>query len=234
MWGAAIVPGARSSGAAENTSPSQASAEIADQGSFTLNQAGHEYGTEKFSIQTIEGKIQAQGETQLREGEGRHATIIKTFSKLTLNSALEPQNYTWSALGPEKYDLRIDFTPALATCLLHRPNGKDDIREFQLPKDVVVLDNNVIHHYQLLVDRYHRTPGGKQAFNAFIPQAATPGALTVQDAGLETINLVGRQQSLRHLVVLTDNAEIDLWEDGQGRLQRLYWSAPQVEALRQP
>jgi hypothetical protein len=60
-----------------------------------------------------------------------------------------------------------------------------------------------------------------------------PGELTVQDAGMQTLQLAGTSQALRHLVVMTDNAEIDLWADAQGRLQRLYWSAPQLEAVRQ-
>jgi hypothetical protein len=198
-----------------------------------LNLRGHAYGTEKFSIQTVEGKIQAQGETELREGEGGHASLITTFSKLVLNSALEPLTYYWSTKSPKKYNLLVDFTTPLAKSQLHQPDGKDDIREFQLKKDVVVLDNNVIHHYQLLVDRYNRTAGGKQTFDAFIPQAALPGLLTVQDAGMDSIKLAGKEQSLRHLIVVTDNAQIDLWVDGQGRLQRLYWSEPEVEALRQ-
>jgi hypothetical protein len=208
-------------------------ADISDQGTFVLNLAGRQYGAEKFRIQSVDGKIQAEGETQLREGTGRHPDVITTFSKLILNSALEPLTYSWSTKAPKKYSLLVDFTTPMAKSQLHQPDGKDDIREFKLTKNVVILDNNVIHHYQLLVDRYGRTAGGKQTFNAYIPQAAMPGVLTVEDTGMATINLAGNPQSLRHLVVVSDNAEIDLWVDSQGRLQRLYWSTPQLEGLRQ-
>jgi hypothetical protein len=229
VFSAAVVPSAAQDAGPATTTP----AALDDQGTFVLNRAGKQFGTEKFSIKSLEGKIQAEGETQLREEEGSHSPLITTFSKLILDSKLHPQLYTWSTKAPKTYNLFVDFTTPLAKCQLHQPGGKDDIREFQLTKDVVVLDNNVIHHYQLLVDRYERTPGGKQAFKAFIPQAAMPGELTVQDAGLQPLKLVGTEQLLRHLVVVTDNAEIDLWVDAQGRLQRLYWSAPQLEALRQ-
>jgi hypothetical protein len=229
-----LVSGAAIPPAAQDAVPKAAApAAVDDQGTFALNRAGKEFGTEKFSIQFHEGKIQAEGETQLREEGESHSPVITTFSKLILDSGLRPLLYTWSTKAPKRYNLFVDFTTPLAKCQLHQPDGKDDIREFQLPKDVVVLDNNVIHHYQLLVDRYERTPGGKQAFKAFIPQAAMPGELTVQDAGMQTLKLGGTDQPLRHLVVIADNAEIDLWVDAQGRLQRLYWSAPQLEALRQ-
>jgi hypothetical protein len=220
-------------GRARNSAESPAAADVTDKGTFVLDLAGHQYGNEKFSIQSVEGKIQAEGETQLREGSDRHTDVITTFSKLVLNSALEPLTYSWSTQKPKKYSLLVDFTAPMARSQLHQPDGKDDIREFQLTRDVVILDNNVIHHYQLLVDRFNRTAGGKQTFKAFIPQAALPGVLTVQDAGLEAIKVAGSSQSLRHLVVISDNANIDLWVDSQARLQRLYWSTPKLEALRQ-
>jgi hypothetical protein len=221
------------SAGAQEAASAVAPNDIPDQGTFVLSRAGKQYGSEKFSIQSAGGKVTAEGETQLREEGGAHSPELTTFSKLVLDSKLHPQLYTWSTKGSKRYNLLVDFTGPLAKAQLHQPEGKDDIREFQLSKDVVVLDNNVIHHYQLLVDRYNLTPGGKQTFKAFIPQAAIPGELTVQDAGLDNPKLAGSDQALRHLVVTTDNAEIDLWVDTQGRLQRLYWSAPQLEALRQ-
>lgn len=203
-----------------------------DRGTFVLKLAGHEYGSEKFSIESTENKVTAQSESQLREGSS--GQLLRMFSKLVLNPALEPQSYSWSDKGPEKFDLSVDFTSQPAKSVLHRPNGKDDVREFQLPKNILILDNNVILHYQILIDRFVEAGGGKQTFQAFIPQSATPGGLSVQDAGMETIPLGGSQRALRHLVVLSDNAQIELWVDESNRLQRLYWSAPQIEALRQP
>jgi hypothetical protein len=203
-----------------------------DRGTFVLKLAGHEYGSEKFSIESTADKVTAQSESQLREDPSSQP--IRTFSRLVLNPALEPQSYSWSDKGPEKFNLSVDFTAQPAKSVLHRPNGKDDIREFQLPKNVLILDNNVILHYQILIDRFAAAGGGKQTFQAFIPQSATPGALSVQDIGMETIPLGGSPRALHHLVVLSDNAQIDLWVDESNHLQRLYWSAPQIEALRQP
>lgn len=203
-----------------------------DSGTFVLKLAGHEYGTEKFSLDFSGKQVTAQSESQLKDPSS--GQMIRTTSKLVLDGSLNPQSYVWSDKGPEKFDLSVSFASVLARSTLHRPNGKDDVREFQLPKNVLVLDNNVTVHYQILLDRFAEAGGGKQVFPAYIPQSALPGTLTVQDAGTETIPLNGSQRQLRHVVVLSDNAQIDLWVDDNNRLQRLYWSAPQIEAVRQP
>ena len=202
-----------------------------DHGIFVLKLAGHEYGTEKFSVEFTAKQVTAQSESQLHDvGSGQQ---IRMASKLVLDGSMNPQSYTWSDKGPEKFDLSVNFASVPVRSQLHRPDGKDDVREFQLPRNVLILDNNVIVHYQILLDRYADAGGGKQTFPAYIPQRAVPGTLTVQDAGMETIQLAGSERQLRHLVVLSDNAQIDLWVDEDYRLQRLYWSAPQIEAIRQ-
>lgn len=205
---------------------------IDDQGTFVLSLGGHDYGTEKFSIRTSGKKITAQAEVDLREQIGEQTVLLKSSPKLILDSHLRPLSYTWSVTGPEKYSLAVDFTASPVRSKLKRPNGEDDIREFHLPQNVVVLDNNVIHHYQLLIDRYERTSGGKQTFSGYIPQSALPGDLTVQDAGSQTVKVNGQEESLKHLVVVTDNATIDLWVDGEGRLQRLFVPTAHLQAIR--
>jgi hypothetical protein len=205
---------------------------LADHGTFVLEMAGKEYGTENFSIESTGKVVTAKTESQLRQGEA--GQLIQTSSKLVLDGSLDPQSYSWSARGPRKFDLSVDFTSTPIKSQLHRPDGKVDLREFELAKNVLILDNNVILHYQLLVDRFVEAGGGKQTFQAYIPQSATPGALNVQDAGMETVTLGSVQRSLRHLVVIANNAQIDLWVDGGNHLQRLYWSDPKIEALRQP
>jgi hypothetical protein len=217
-----------------NAQPSGAapSAPVDDQGTFVLSLGGQEFGTEKFSIKTSGKKVIAEAEIELREQVGSQTVVVKTSPKLVLDSDLRPLSYTWSVRGAGKYSLAVDFTSSPARSKLKRPNGEDDVREFKLPRDVVVLDNNVIHHYQLLLDRYNRTSGGKQNFSGYIPQSAVPGALTVQDAGMQTVKMNGQEEELKRVVVVTDNARIDLWVDAQGRLQRLFVPMAQLQAVR--
>jgi hypothetical protein len=204
-----------------------------DSGTFEFSLGGKKYGIETFRIQSKENSITADAEVRLLQDLAGNPVSIQTFPKLVLDSNFHPKTYTWSLKGLQKYNLAVDFTGSRVKSQLHLPDGKDDIREFQLTKDVVVLDNNVICLYELLVQRYALTEGGKQAFQAYLPQEATPGVLTLQDAGTENVDIAGEKRDLQHLVLLTDNAQIDLWADAQHRLQRLMVSESKLEAIRQ-
>jgi hypothetical protein len=140
--------------------------------------------------------------------------------------------YTWNQKGAQSSELAIDFRSSPVQTRYRTVTGEDDQRDFELPKDVVVLDHNVVHHYQLLAARFRAGGGGKQSFSAFIPQEALPGALTVEDAGEEDIAINGRQVKLAHLVVTTELARIELWVDGRSQLQRMSVPAAQFEAVR--
>lgn len=111
--------------------------------------------------------------------------------------------------------------------------GQEDDREFNLPKDVLVVDaTSVIHHYELLVSRFKILGARKQTFHAFIPQDAWPTDLTIEDRGLGLVEVGGHTENLDHLVVTTERASIDLWVDGSGRLERVSNPSEQFAAVR--
>jgi len=203
-----------------------------DQGTFIISQAGRLMGTEKFSIRSTSNQIQAQGEVTLRYEDSGRAVNIHTFPRLVLSSELEPVSYVWDEKSPDISHLEVDFRSSPARSVLKKSDGKRDVREFQLRPDVVILDNNIFHHYELLVRRYLRTPGGIQAFNGFIPQEALPGGLAVADAGTAEPKVLGKQKGLRHLIVTTDTLRVDLWADDLGRLDRLLSPSAQLEVVR--
>jgi len=157
---------------------------------------------------------------------------FRSFPKLVLSAALQPLTYSWSQKGAQSSQLDLDLQASPAKARYKTVTGEDDQRDFELPRDVVILDDNVLHHYQLIVYLYLRQGGGKQAFAAFVPQEALPGSLAVQDAGLETVELAKRKLTLRHLVFSTDLKHIDVWADDQGRVQRVYISDGQLDAVR--
>lgn len=202
-----------------------------DQGTLIISQAGRPMGTEEFTIRSSSNQIQAQGEVTLHYQDSGRAVNIHTFPTLVLSSELEPVSYVWDEKNPEISHLEVDFRSSPARSVLKKSDGKQDVREFQLRPDVVILDNNIFHHYELLVRRYLRTPGGIQAFSGFIPQEALPGGLTVADAGTAETNISGKK-NLRHLVVTTDTLRVDLWVDDLGRLERLLSPSAELEVVR--
>jgi hypothetical protein len=140
--------------------------------------------------------------------------------------------YSWSQKGSQSSQLEVDFRSSPAKVHYRTVAGEDDRRDFVLPKDVLVLDVNVVHHYQLAVYRYHRTAGGKQTFQVFVPQEALPGPLEVEEAGQESVEVNARLETLQHVVVSAELARIDLWVDDEQRLQRVSIPAAQLEAVR--
>lgn len=209
-------------------------ASLDDRGVFVVSIAGRNIGTETFEIRSSRDQVVADAEIQLRVEQDGKTYAFKTFPKLVLNSQLQPQTYSWSQKGAQSSSLEVDFRSSPVKTQYLTVAGEKDNRDFELLKDVAVIDNNVFHHFQLIVDRYRMTKGGKQTFPAFVPQDAAPGQLTIEDAGMEQTQIRGHKENLDHLVVTTELAQIDLWVDDQQHLQRVSIPAAKLEAIRKP
>lgn len=206
--------------------------DLSDHGVFMLYVGGRNVGVEKFDIRHSSGRVETRAEISLRAEQEGKTIDMQINADLVLNSHLEPLTYKWSQKGPQSSRLSINFHSDPAQARYITVSGDEEKREFDLPKSVVVLDDNVLHHYQLVVDRYRMTSGGKQIFHAFIPQEALPGTLTVEDLGTEKVNVDGLPVALDHLLVTTEMAKINLWVDGQQHLQRISVPEAHLEAYR--
>ena len=189
-------------------------------------------GTETFDLRSTGDRVEAEAKVELRIQRDGKVDEFKTFPKLVLGSALQPLTYSWSQKGSQSSELEVDFRSSPAKARYRTIAGEDDRRDFELPKDILVLDDNVVHHYQLVVCRYFRTSGGKQTFQVFVPQEAMPGLLEVEETGQENVQIAGRSETLRHLLVSAELARIDLWVDKEQRLQRISIPVAQLEAER--
>ncbi len=203
-----------------------------DRGVFVLSVAGKQIGAETFEILTKKDAVEASARIELRVVQDGKSVEYKTSPKLVLTHDLRPVNYEWSQKGAQSSDLQIDLRSSRVTAKYRTVTGAEDVREFELPPDLIILDNNVIHHYQLAVYRYRRAGGGTQSFRAFIPQEALPGSLQIEDAGPDRVDVGGREALLEHLVVTTDNARIELWIDDRDRVQKISIPAAQLEVFR--
>jgi hypothetical protein len=205
---------------------------VDDEGVFVISLAGRPVGTERFKIHSSLGKVEAQGEIRLHLEQNGKTVGVQSFPDLVLNPQLRPVTYTWNQKGPQSSRLEVDFSGKLAKVRYKTVSGNEDNRDFALPPDVVVLDDNVVHHYQLIIARYQAMGGGKQTFPVFVPQEALPSLLTVEDMGNVATAIDGVTANLRHLVITTDVTHIDLWVDDQQHLERVSVPEAQLEAIR--
>jgi hypothetical protein len=204
-----------------------------DRGSFVFTLAGQQIGTESFEIRTQKGQVEATSKVDLRVVQEGKTLDFRTSAKLTLTSDLVPQTYEWDQKGAQSSRLEVDLRSTPAAARYRTVAGGDDVREFNLPRNVLILDSNVIHHFELALMRFRRAGGSKQTFPAFVPQQALPGSLSIEEIGPENVEIDGKTKKLRHLVLTTENAQIDLWADGQERLQKLSIPAAGLEVIRQ-
>lgn len=206
---------------------------INDQGTFLISVGGKSAGTEKFSIQTSNGKVDVKVDTNLSAAEGGKRQKFSSSSELVLDGSLHPLTYTWKQQGAHSSGMEIDFQSTPAAAKYHTVQGKTDERKIPLPKDLVVLDDNVLTDYEILVERYRQTAGGKQVFTAFIPQEALAGKVTMEKTGQESLDSGAKKIDATHYTVTTDLTKIDLWVDDNGRLLQVSAPAAQLEALRE-
>ena len=225
-----LVAGLRGFGQETPANPPMMSVE--DEGVFVVSLAGRPVGSESFKIHVSSDKIEAQGEIRLRIEQNGRTVTVQSFPGLLLDRQLRPLTYTWNQKGTQSSRLEVDFRGKLAKVRYKTVNGKEDDRDFELPSDVMVLDDNVIHHYQLIAARYQALGGGKQTFRVFVPQEALPSILSVEDGGTTASTAGGVTTELRHLLITTDVTHIDLWVTAQQQVERLSVPATQLEAIR--
>jgi len=223
-----------SSWSQDGKASSAVASDPSDHGTFELFSEGKSIGTEKFEIRVHSGQVQAHAEIHLRIDQGGKTVDARTTPELVMDSQLHPLSYTWDQKGLQSSHLTIDFSSTPVHARYKTVNGEDDVRDFKLPKDVVVLDDNVLHHYQLLLDRADLAKAEKQVFQAFVPQEALPGVVTIESAGAGPVTVGGASMNLQHFVLTTELAHINLWVDGQHHLQ--FVSAPEArfEGVRKP
>lgn len=203
-----------------------------DQGTFEIFSAGKNIGSETFAIHVEADRIVASGDGHLQiDQNGKHVEV-QTSSKLLLDTDFDPISYTWSQQGQQSSDLSIDFRSKVARVRYKQVNGQEDRRDFKLNKDVIVLDDNVVHQYELALARYDAAKGGLQVLRGFIPQEALPGVITLKFVGREAATVDGEKMTLRHFALTAELAQINLWVDDRGHLQVLSSVDQQFQAVR--
>ena len=228
----AVVLASRPASSGQETPGNPRLVNVDDEGVFLISLAGRPVGSESFKIHSSSGKVEARGEIRLRIEQNGKTVGVQSFPDLVLDSQLRPVTYTWNQKGPQSSRLEVDFSGKLARVRYKTINGNEDDRDFALPSDVVVLDDNVVHQYQLIIARYQAMGGGKQTLRVFVPQEALPSLLTVEDMGNAATAIDGVTANLRHLVITTDVTHIDLWVDDQQHLERVSVPEAQLEAIR--
>ncbi len=199
----------------------------ADKAKLKILLEGQPVGSEEFEIAASGDAWMAKGATELRLPDGGNARVSAT---LQLRGDGSPKSYEWTSQGEKKNGARIAFEGGVAKILLEMEGAKPFQQEltFGTPR-VAVLDNNLYHHYEILARVYDWNKKGPQTFPVLIPQDLTPGSITVEATGSQTLE----GKSYEGLRVATPDLEVLLYLDSGRRLMRLEVPASKVTVVRE-
>lgn len=199
-----------------------------DKGRFRVLVDGQPSGTEDFQIARAGSDWIARGTAEISAGGG----TAKLSSTLRLRSDGSPVKYEFDMTGLDGKKSAVDvvFNGGTATVETETSGSPAFTQEFfyETPR-VVVLDNNLYHHYALLARMFDWKARGAQTFAVLIPQDQTPGSITLEYAGQQTIG----GAKLDTLRLKSADLEAYLYVDGNRRLMRLAVPDSKAEVIRE-
>jgi hypothetical protein len=205
-----------------------------DRGTFKIFSDGQLVGKETFQISGDSMNFKAAGETLLVLERMKEKVTFNIKASYQFSRSFEPLSYqVTQEAGGNVVKASVKFKAG--GCEVLYDTGKDaaDRRTIELERDVLVLDDNVYHHYIVLARRYNYLKGGDQQFSAFIPQQYLSGDVTVSDKGNEAVDFSGVKVMLQHLLVDTGDLQISLWLDPNHVLKKIAVPQSKVEVIRE-
>jgi hypothetical protein len=195
-----------------------------DKGKFKILVNGQPAGKEEFEISSSGGNWLAHGNSEIQTPQG----ATKITGSLTTRADGTPEHYDWSTQGAKKASAAIAFNADVATAELHMDGARPYTQQFTFNSpNVVILDDNMYHQYQILANLYDMDKKGAQTFAVLVPQELTPGNVTVEWLGKQDVD----NKKMEAMRVRTEDNEIDLYLDGS-KLMRLVAPAANAEVIR--
>ncbi|QJR35577.1 hypothetical protein [Gemmatimonas groenlandica] len=202
-----------------------------DVGSFTLLLNGQRAGREQFSVQRITsqdgGTLEVRSESAI--GDRRVAMRLET------DSVGSPVRYSVEERRGADVTLRLGGQRVRGRfATLARSSTGEAAREYLLRPGAVVIEEDGIVQYALLVRDRTLTDGAGVTLPSLTPIANTQGAVrVVLETSTDTIVVAGARREARRWRVAASSGDVRLvWADSEGRLLRLSIPARNLEALR--
>ena len=216
--------------AATASPPGRASAGTTEHGVFRVFARGESLGSETFEITTSPEGTEARAQVELSVG----GQTSRQTARLSLGPAGLPRSYEWNQEVPKPAFVRVRFTEDRAEVEFPMESGSLDRREFFFSTPhVVILDNNIFHHFIFLLRHYDFTKGGRQTVSILIPQEVLPGTVDLEARGSEEVAVGNAKLRLERVVVISPDNEISVWVDEQKRVIKIGVPQAGVEVVRE-
>lgn len=197
-----------------------------DKGKFRILVNGQVAGKEEFAIAPAGDGWVAHGTTEVQAPQNPATNVTGT---LRLASDGTPLSYEWSTQGAKKASANIQFQGVTATVELRLENARPFTQQFTFnTSHIAILDNNLYHQYAILARLYDWDKKGPQTVPVLVPQSMTPGSVTLESLGTQTVG----GSKLEQLRVRSEDLEVNLYLDGR-KLVRLTVPSANAEIVRE-
>ncbi|MGA9882318.1 MAG: hypothetical protein WBQ34_01230 [Candidatus Acidiferrales bacterium] len=196
-----------------------------DHGKFKIMVNGAQAGEETFDLHPDGANWVAHGVADIQTPAG----MARVTGNLVLHPNGTPVRYDWSTQGAKKAAATITFNGPVAMIDLHVAGKQPYTQQFTFASpNIAILDNNMYDQFGVLARLYNWQTKGEQTFPVLIPQALTPGSVTVDSLGEQDSD----GKKLEELRVKTADLEVDLYLDGK-KLVRIVSPSADAEIVRE-
>ncbi|MBI3484207.1 MAG: hypothetical protein HY012_03515 [Acidobacteria bacterium] len=222
-WSAA---GQNEQASKNKAAPAAPAVVTADRGKFRIISNEQHVGTEEFSVAPSGAEWISRGSVEIKvPGAG----TTQVTGELRLAADGRPLGYQWTSQGDKKTTGTIVFEGTTAEMELRVEGEQPFTQEFRFDSpQVVILDNNLYHHYGMLARFFDWNAKGVQTFSVLIPQDMATGKVTVEWAGPRDLD--GLKTEL--LRVRSSDLEIELYVSA-GKLVRVAVPISKAEIRRE-
>jgi hypothetical protein len=199
-----------------------------DKGKLVIQLNGETIGNEQFELTQTGNNWLAKGTTELKVLGTTPATSVSGTLMLQPDGA--PISYEWTSHADKTNGAHVVFSNGTAKITLQMQGARPFEQDLSFNAPVIaILDNNLYHQYALLAKLYDWAKRGMQTFPVLIPQDLTPGTISVEATGSQTVD----GKSYEGLRVTTADLEVLLLLDSNHRLMRLEVPSAKVSVVRQ-
>jgi len=177
----------------------------------------------------------AQTENEVYISDGLETNRMAYETRMILeDKSLKPKSYIFRYVSGDSRDhYEVNIQDDTVVRSLTRA-GSTNVTTEELRKDAVILDVNVYHQYDYLIQKYDQKKGGRQIFSDFLPVVGNyiPVALTYLSES--SMKFPRGEISLKEYQVEFVGLQTGtLFADGKGRLARLVLPDQDLEVVRE-
>jgi hypothetical protein len=198
---------------------------VVDEGTFAVTEKGAPIGREAFRISRTPGP---SGQVYLVRGESR-LRDDHVSTTLGVDSVGVPVSYfsEHRTRGQLVQSVRGRGRPGRFSMLRETGTG-ESAREYLIDHGAMLIDDDIFHHFYF-VPVTARNPH----LVVIAPRPAQQDTFTVEDRGVETVEIAGRGLSGRHFTLISSaKGTRDVWIDAKGRLLKVAVPGKGLVALR--